>query len=111
MIYLHKLLPLLTAPLFVSLMLLLIGIYWKKRIIFYFVFFILFACSNPIISDYLIEFSEKPYKPIRIESLERADFVIVLSGDEKRFAYATKIFKSGKAGIPSEALVATLTNF
>ena len=97
MIYLYKILPLLTAPLFIGIMLVTCGIIQKKTRFSAFGILILTIFSSPFFADWMIKMAEQPYRPIDINSLKKSDFVVVLSGDFKRFEAAVEILQSGKA--------------
>ena len=96
MIYLHKILPLITAPLAIVVFFLLIGIVKRKPVFSAFGLLVLLVFSNPIFADWTIRQAEKPFMPIKIGALDKSDFVVVLSGDVKRFEAAVKILKSDK---------------
>jgi len=80
MIYLHKILPLIASPLFFVLIVILIGTYLKSKKINLFGLLVLIFCSLPIISNKLIFFLEKDYRPIDISNVSEADAIVVLSG-------------------------------
>jgi uncharacterized SAM-binding protein YcdF (DUF218 family) len=96
-IYLYKILPLLTAPLFIGGALVTFGIIQKKTRLSAFGILILTIFSSPFFADWVIKMAEHPYRPIDINSLKKSDFVVVLSGDVKRFEAAVEILKNGKA--------------
>ena len=97
MIYLHKVLPLLTAPLFIALTLMAFGIIQRKTRLLVFSILILTIFSSQFFADWATKTAEHPYRPTNIKSLKKSDFVVVLSGDVKRFEAAVKILKSDKA--------------
>ena len=97
MIYIHKILPLLTAPLFIALILVIAGILRKKISYSIFGVLILGLFSNSFFSDWAATIAEKPYSPVKIVSLQKSDFVVVLSGDIDRFRAAAAILDEGKA--------------
>ena len=97
MIYLHKILPLLTAPLFIALFLLVIGLVWRRPALSISGLMVLFLFSNPLFAEWAIRQAEKPFVPVNIDTLQKSDFVVALSGDVARFEFALKIFRSGKA--------------
>jgi uncharacterized SAM-binding protein YcdF (DUF218 family) len=80
MIYLHKFLPLVVSPLFLILVIILIGIYLKSKKISLFGILVLIFCSLPIISNKLIFFLEKDYSLKDISNVNKADAIVVLSG-------------------------------
>ena len=80
MIYLHKILPLVTSPLFFTLIIILVGIFLKSKKISLFGLLVLIFCSLPIISNRLIFFLEKDYSLEDISNVNKADAIVVLSG-------------------------------
>ena len=97
MIYFHKILPLLTAPIFVVLLLLIIGLVMKRSAFSIIGLTILLIFSNPLFAEWAIRQAEKPFVPINIDSLQKSDFVVVLSGDATRFDTALRILEKDKA--------------
>ena len=97
MIYLHKILPLITAPLAIVVFFLVIGTVKKKPVFSAFGLLVLLVFSNPIFADWAIKQAEKPFVPIKIAALYKSDFVVVLSGDVARFENGLNIFEKGKA--------------
>jgi uncharacterized SAM-binding protein YcdF (DUF218 family) len=80
MIYLHKFLPLIVSPLFLILILILIGTFLKSKKIILASLFILIFFSLPIISNKLILYLEKDYSLQNISNIDEADAIVVLSG-------------------------------
>ena len=97
MIYFHKILPLLTAPISVVLLLLFIGLVMKRSAFSISGLTILLIFSNPLFADWAIRQAEKPFVPININSLRKSNFVVVLSGDVARFESALRILEKDKA--------------
>ena len=97
MIYFHKILPLLTAPISVVLFLLIIGLVMKRSVFSISGLTILLIFSNPLFAEWAMRHAEKPFVPINISSLQKSDFVVVLSGDITRFETALSILENGKA--------------
>tara|TARA_B110001452_G_scaffold236856_1_gene216368 strand:- start:228 stop:923 length:696 start_codon:yes stop_codon:yes gene_type:complete len=97
MIYFHKILPLLTAPISIVMFLLVIGAVMRKPGFSISSLLILFAFSNPLFADWAIRQAEKPFAPINVNALQKSDFVVVLSGDVARFETALQILENGKA--------------
>ena len=58
---------------------------------------ILLIFSNPLFAEWAIRQAEKPFVPINIVTLQKSDFVVVLSGDVARFETALRILENGKA--------------
>ena len=97
MIYLHKILPLITAPIAIVVFLLVIGAVKRKPVFSASGLLVLLVFSNPIFADWAIRQAEKPFVPIKIVALAKSDFVVVLSGDVARFENALNILEKGKA--------------
>ncbi len=97
MIYFHKILPLITAPLAVVVFLLVIGAVKRKPAFSASGLLVLLVFSNHFFAEWTTRQAEKPFVPIEIGALEKSDFVVVLSGDVARFEAALKILENGKA--------------
>ncbi len=114
MIYLHKILPLLASPLFVSIFFIFIALFFKKRVYLLISLILIILFSNPLVSKYLFKYVESPYKHVDILLLDNHDYVVVLSGgmiinsklknenifewsDPDRFFNGINLFKMKKA--------------
>ena len=97
MIYLHKILPLITAPIAIVVFLLVIGAFKRKLVFSVSGLLVLLLFSNPIFADWTIRQAEKPFLPIKIAALDKSDFVVVHSGDVARYENALNILEKGKA--------------
>ena len=97
MIYVHKILPLITAPIAIVVFLLVIGAVKRKPVFSASGLLVLLVFSNPIFADWTIRQAEKPFVPIKVAALDKSDFVVVLSGDVARFENALNILEKGKA--------------
>ena len=80
MIYLHKILPFFLSPLGIVLLFLIASFFFKRKFFVFFAFLVLIISSNPIVGNYLMKKLEHPYKPISINSINKADAIVVLSG-------------------------------
>ena len=87
MIYLHKIIPLITSPLFFVLTLLVILIILRKskliklkNFLLFLSFLTLFLFSNPLISNKLVKYIEAPHHPVKLSEVPVSDFIVVLSG-------------------------------
>ena len=87
MIYLHKIIPLITSPLFFVLTLLVILIILGKskliklkNSLLFLSFLTLFLFSNPLISNKLVKYIEMPYHPVKLSEVPKSDYIVVLSG-------------------------------
>ena len=87
MIYLHKIIPLITSPLFFTLTLLATSIVLRrskfiklKSFLLFLSFLTLFIFSNPLISNKLVKYIEAPYFPVKLSEVPASDFIVVLSG-------------------------------
>ena len=87
MIYLHKIIPLITSPLFFVLTLLVILIILRKskliklkNSLLFLSFLTLFLFSNPLISNKLVKYIEASYHPVKLSEVPESDYIVVLSG-------------------------------
>tara|TARA_X000000368_G_scaffold397667_1_gene367024 strand:- start:1238 stop:1990 length:753 start_codon:yes stop_codon:yes gene_type:complete len=80
MIYFHKIVPLIISPLFFIIFLILLGIFFKSKKLTLSGLSILILCSLPVISNKLINYLEKDYHLQNIDSVNKADAIVVLSG-------------------------------
>ena len=116
MIYLHKIIPLITSPLFLVLTLLTISFFLEKskfiklkRCLIFLSFLTLFIFSNPLISNKLVKYIEMPYHPVKLSEVPESDYIVVLSGmvhqvkddvyewsDPDRFFAGIKLLNSNK---------------
>ena len=87
MIYLHKIIPLITSPLFFVLTLLVILIILRKskliklkNSLLFLSFLTLFLFSNPLISNKLVKYIEASYLPVKLSQVPESDYIVVLSG-------------------------------
>ena len=87
MIYLHKVIPLITSPLFLTITLLVIVFFLRKTKFFkvknfllILSFLTLFFFSNPLISMKLVKYIEVPHHPVKLSEVPVSDFIVVLSG-------------------------------
>ena len=80
MIYLHKILPFFVSPLGFILILLFVYIFYRKNFLIFMSLIILLVSTNTFVGNYLSKKLEFPYKPISIDSINKSDAIIVLSG-------------------------------
>ena len=80
MIYLHKILPFFLSPLGIIVIFLIASFFSKRRFFVFLAFIVLIVSSNPIVGNYLMKKLENPYKPTSIDSISKADAIVVLSG-------------------------------
>jgi len=114
MIYIHKILPLLISPLFVSIFFIFLALILKKRIYLLISLILIIVFSNPLISKSLIKYLESSYKYVDSSMVGYHDYIVVLSGgmikkskskdknkfewsDPDRFFNGIDLFKKGKA--------------
>ena len=97
MIYLYKILPLITAPIAVVVFFLVIGAVKRKPAFSICGLLVLLIFSNSFFAYWTIRQAEKPFVPIKIAALDKSDFVVVLSGDVARFDNGLNILEKGKA--------------
>ena len=80
MIYLHKVLPLIVSPLFLVIILIIWGSFYRLKWINFLGISILVLCSLPIVSGKLIAYLEKDYVLKSPAKADTADAIVVLSG-------------------------------
>lgn len=112
MFFLSKLLPVFFLPLGFSLILLVAGMWWKRRRLVWTGVVILFLSSNPLVGHVLIRSSEGWAERRSIGDIPNADAIVVLSAgrtiapgagavsewnDANRFAAGTELMLAGKA--------------
>ncbi len=112
MIFLHKLLPIFLLPTGVVLILLLAGLWFKRRWLMSCAIILLWLSSAPIISHYALRAAENWAERIPANKALTADAIVVLSGgrevapgsaavsewvDGDRFFGGIELFKAGKA--------------
>ena len=87
MIYLHKFLPLIVSPLGIVVLLIIIGIYFRKWWMISLSCFVLLISSLPVTSQIIWQNLEKQYPPKSLNSLSSYDAVVVLSGMLRGFTH------------------------
>lgn len=112
MIYLHKILPAFLLPVGVTLIALLAGLFWRKKILIWVALIFLWICSTPVFSLFLMRATEGSAIREPASSAPKADAIVVLSGgrvvapgtaaiseweDADRFFGGLELFKAGKA--------------
>jgi uncharacterized SAM-binding protein YcdF (DUF218 family) len=80
MIYLNKILPYLIYPTTIILVLLIAGLFLKKRSLLIAATAIFFITSNPLISDQMMSYLEVGQLKKSVNDVNKADAIIVLSG-------------------------------
>ncbi len=110
--FFHKLLPILVLPLGITLIALLAGLAFHKKILLWYAAVVLWAFSMPVVGDGLMRFVEGGMSRPSVSSLEKADALVVLSGMIRqvegaplgewgdaadRFEGGIELFKAGKA--------------
>ncbi len=112
MIYLHKLLPLLFMPVSITIGLLILCLWAKKKLFLWSALTVLFVSSSSLVGNWLLRYVERWAERIPAGSAPKADAIVVLSGgriiapgiavisewaDPDRFFGGVELFKSGKA--------------
>ena len=113
MIYLHKLLPLIVSPLGLVILLIILGIAFRRSIIVVLSCFVLLASALPLTAQLIWQGLEQQHPPKVLDRLGSYDAVVVLSGmlsgfkhkgifrsewvDPDRFFAGLEVLKSGKA--------------
>ena len=80
MIYLHKILPFFVSPLGFILFLLFVYIFYRKSFLIFISLIILLVTTNTFVGNYLFKKLEYPYIPISIDSINKSDAIVILSG-------------------------------
>jgi uncharacterized SAM-binding protein YcdF (DUF218 family) len=80
MLYLNKLLPVFVLPLGLVLLLLLVGIWRKKRWVLILAVVLLWVSSMPFVGNRLFHWLESRYRPIALDRVEKVDAVVPLGG-------------------------------
>ena len=80
MIYLHKILPFFVSPLGLIFLLLIVSLFFRQRLVVIISLLILLISSNSYVGNYLFSTLEYPYKPLSINSINKSDAIVVLSG-------------------------------
>jgi len=111
-IYLHKLLPVFALPVGLSLLLLIVGIFIRKRFIIVAAIAILWGSSTPVVSNSLFRNVERHAERIEASNAPSTDAIVVLSGgrisapgaasisewtDPDRFFAGVELLRAGKA--------------
>ena len=113
MIYLHKFLPWLLSPLGISILLILIGLIFRKLILCFVALLVLLFFSNSFVANSLFAHLEKPLETTNNYMPNKLEYVVVLSGmldvykttkesivewnDPDRFFKGIELVKNGKA--------------
>ena len=113
MIYLHKILPFFLSPLGFLIFFLIMSLFFRQRLMVLISLLILLISSNAYVGNYLFSTLEYPYKPLSINSINKSDAIVVLSGmigqvgtgknikyewsDPDRFFAGIKLIKKNKS--------------
>ena len=113
MIYLHKLLPLIVSPLGLVVLLIILGIAFRRWIMIILSCFVLLGSALPVTAHFIWQGLEQQHPPKGLDRLGSYDAVVVLSGmltgfkykgtvrsewgDPDRFFAGIEVLKSGKA--------------
>ncbi len=89
MIYLHKILPILFSPLFVTMLLVVYGVYKNKKRYSLAGLILLYASSTFVVADFLFEKLEGQGLKAEAKDAPQADAIVVLSGMMTRIQGAT----------------------
>ncbi len=111
---LNKILPILVLPLGFTLLCLLAGLVFRKRLLLWYAALVLWAFSMPVVSNGLMRFVEGGTVRIPVSGVGKADALVVLSGMIRqvdgaplgewgdavdRFEAGIDLFKAGKAPV------------
>jgi len=114
MLLVNKILPILVLPLGVTLLCLLAGLVFRKRLLVWYAALVLWAFSMPVVSHGLMRFVEGGTNRIPVSAVGNADALVVLSGMIRqvdgaplgewgdavdRFEGGIDLFRAGKAPV------------
>ncbi len=114
MLLLNKILPILLLPLGFTLLSLLAGLAFRKNFLLWYAALLLWAFSMPVVGDGLMRFVEGGTVRLPVNSVAKADAIVVLSGIVRqvegaplgewgdgvdRFEGGIELFKAGKAPV------------
>ena len=114
MLFLNKILPLFVLPLGFSLLCMLIGLLFRKRVLLWYGVLVLLIFSMPIVSNAVMRLVEGSSRKAPVSVVQKADAIVVLSGmlrhvngaplgewDDAvdRFEGGITLFKAGKAPV------------
>lgn len=80
MIYLHKILPIFLSPIFIVLVLIGVGVIFKKRLPCLIAATLLWALSTPLLSSQLFRYVEQYAVKSAMDKVPKASVIVVLSG-------------------------------
>jgi uncharacterized SAM-binding protein YcdF (DUF218 family) len=80
MIYLNKIFPFFVSPIFFIILLLFLSIFFKSKKISMITIIITITLSMPLVSNNLIHFLERDYQLTKVDQVQHADAIVVLSG-------------------------------
>jgi len=113
-LYFNKILPILVLPLGFTLLCLLVGLAFRKRLLLWYAALFLWAFSMPVVANGLMSFAEGGTSRIPVRLVGKADAIVVLSGMIRRidgaplgewndavnrFEGGIDLFKAGKAPV------------
>jgi len=114
MLLVNKILPILVLPLGFTLLCMLAGLTFRKRVLLWYAALLLWAFSMPLVADGLMRFVEGGTNRLPVSSVRKADAIVVLSGMIRqvegaplgewgdgvdRFEGGIELFKAGKAPV------------
>lgn len=80
MIYIHKILPNFLSPVTIVIVLILLGLMFKRYFLIYLAVFLLIVSSSPIVSTYLVKYLEGNKVHLSVDKVKSVDAVVVLGG-------------------------------
>lgn len=80
MIYIHKILPSITSPLVIIILIFLLSLIFNSKKLISTAVIILVMCSLPLLSNKLIIYLERDYQLKPVSMVDKADAIVVLSG-------------------------------
>jgi len=80
MIYIHKILPLLLSPVMIIVVLIFLGLLFRRYFLIYFALTMLILGSTPIVATYLVKYLESNQVHLSADEVKPADAIVVLGG-------------------------------
>ncbi len=114
MLFINKFLPIFLLPIGFSILCIITGLIFRKKILLWYAVLVLWLFSTPAVSDGLMRMVEGTQKRMPVTSVQKADAIVVLSGMLRqidgaplgewgdavdRFYGGVDLFKAGKAPV------------
>ena len=80
MLFINKFLPIFLLPIGFSILCIITGLIFRKKILLWYAVLVLWLFSTPAVSDGLMRMVEGTQKRMPVTSVQKADAIVVLSG-------------------------------